>query len=160
MIDVSHNKELPAMRLTSRKQEILSYFDPANSAWVTGEIGAPPFDVSCITWLLYRPHASKERHYLESTRRTLEAMVRDGLLERSTSYEQRVNRKYASSKDGVRCRVSRYGLPGQCAVTRDDLGMEGAIDGECIRLPEQSGFDCIAVGLLHDISASDRKAAV
>lgn len=148
------------MRLTSRKKEILSYFDPANRDWVTSEIGAPPFDVSCITWLLYRPHASGNRHNLESTRRTLETMVKDGLLEKSTSYEQRVNRKYASSKDGVWCKVSRYGLPGQCAVTRDDLGMEGAIDGECVRLPEQSGFDCIAVGLLHDISAPDRKAVV
>lgn len=26
------------MRLTSRKKEILSYFDPDNRAWVTGEI--------------------------------------------------------------------------------------------------------------------------
>ncbi|WP_226312354.1 hypothetical protein [Salmonella enterica] len=148
------------MRLTSRKKEILSYFDPDNREWVTGEIGAPPFDVSCITWLLYRPYASGDRYYLESTRRTLEAMVKDGLLEKSTSYEQRQNRKYASSNDGVRCKVSRYGLPGQCVVTRDDLGVDGAIDGECVRLPEQSGFDCITVGLLHDISAPDRKVAV
>lgn len=140
------------MRLTSRKKEILSYFETGNRDWVTGEIGAPPFDVSGITWLLYRPHASKELHY--------EAMVRDGLLEKSTSYEQRQNRKYASSNDGVRCKVSRYGLPGQCTVTRDDLGVNGAIDGECVRLPEQSGFDCIAAGRLHDISAPDRKATI
>lgn len=33
------------MRLTSRKKEILSYFEPDNREWVTGEIGAPPFDV-------------------------------------------------------------------------------------------------------------------
>lgn len=148
------------MRLTSRKKEILSYFEPANRDWVTSEIGAPPFDVSCITWLLYRPYTSGKRHYLESTRRTLESMVKDGLLEKSTSYEQRVNRKYASSKDGVRCKVSRYGLPGQCDVTRDDLGMEGAIDGECVRLPEQSGFECVAMGLLHEISVPGRKATI
>lgn len=39
------------MRLTSRKKEILSYFEPVNRDWVTSEIGAPPFDVSCVTWL-------------------------------------------------------------------------------------------------------------
>ncbi|SWG80411.1 Uncharacterised protein [Klebsiella pneumoniae] len=33
------------MRMTSRKKEILSYFEPDNLEWVTGEIGAPPFDV-------------------------------------------------------------------------------------------------------------------
>ncbi|WP_254877976.1 hypothetical protein [Salmonella enterica] len=148
------------MRLTSRKKEILSYFEPVNRDWVTAEIGTPPFDVSCVTWLLYRPHASKERHYLESTRRTLEAMVRDGLLEKSTSYEQRHNRKYGSSEDGVRCKVSRYGLPGQCAVTRDDLGVDGAIDGECVRLPDQSVFKCAALGLSHEINEQGRKAAL
>lgn len=115
------------MRLTCRKKEILSHFDPANRDWVTNKIGPPPFDVSCITWLLY---ISGNRHNLESTRRTLEARVKDGLLEKSTSYEQRHNRKYASSKDGVRCKVSRYGLPGQCVVTRDYLGVDGAFGGE------------------------------
>ncbi|HFW4266038.1 TPA: hypothetical protein ACIBOF_004142 [Salmonella enterica subsp. diarizonae serovar 61:r:-] len=144
------------MRLTSRKKEILSYFDPANRAWVTGEIGAPPFDVSGVAYLLNGTESFDKRYQTESTRRTLEAMVKDGLLEKSTSYEQRVNRKYASSKDGVRCKVSRYGLPGQCVVTRDDLGVDGAIDGECVRLPEQSGFDCVSVGLLHEISAQDK----
>ncbi len=29
------------MRMTSRKKEILSYFEPDNLEWVTGEIGAP-----------------------------------------------------------------------------------------------------------------------
>lgn len=148
------------MRLTSRKKEILSYFDPANRDWVTGEIGAPPFDVFGVAWLINGLESHDKRHCLESTRRTLETMVKDGLLEKSTSYEQRQNRKYASSNDGVRCKVSRYGLPGQCVVTRDDLGVDGAIDGECVRLPEQSGFDCITVGLLHDISAPDRKVTV
>ncbi|EAU9427536.1 hypothetical protein EOI87_28570 [Salmonella enterica] len=87
-------------------------------------------------------------------------MVRDGLLEKSTSYEQRHNRKYGSSEDGVRCKVSRYGLPGQCAVTRDDLGVDGAIDGECVRLPDQSVFKCAALGLSHEINEQGRKAAL
>ncbi|CRG51052.1 Uncharacterised protein [Yersinia wautersii] len=28
------------MRMTSRKKEILSYYEPGNLEWVTGEIGA------------------------------------------------------------------------------------------------------------------------
>lgn len=36
------------MRLTSRKKEILSYFEPDNREWVTGETGAPPFDESGV----------------------------------------------------------------------------------------------------------------
>lgn len=36
------------MRLTSRKKEILSYFEPANRERITAEIGAPPFDVSVV----------------------------------------------------------------------------------------------------------------
>ncbi|AXC67710.1 hypothetical protein DOE63_20710 [Salmonella enterica subsp. diarizonae serovar 59:z10:-] len=125
------------MRLTSRKKEILSYFDPDNREWVTGEIGAPPFDVSGVAWLIYGLESHDKRHCLESTRRTLEAMVKDGLLEKSTSYEQRQNRKYASNDYGVWCKASRYGLPGQCAVVRDSDGKNGAIDGEYVRLSEQ-----------------------
>ncbi|MDJ6538709.1 hypothetical protein LEC33_01065 [Salmonella enterica] len=115
------------MRLTSRKKEILSYFEPDNRDWVTSEVGAPPFDVSGITWLLCRPHVYKERHHLESTRRTLEAMVRDGLLEKFTSYEQRQNRKYASSKDGVWCNVSRYDLPVKLVAACDDERKKAAL---------------------------------
>jgi hypothetical protein len=33
------------MRMTSRKKEILSYFEPDNLEWVTGEIGAA---VRCV----------------------------------------------------------------------------------------------------------------
>ena len=40
------------MRMTSRKKEILSYFEPDSLDWVTGEIGAPPFDVSGVAYLL------------------------------------------------------------------------------------------------------------
>ncbi|EJA7720485.1 TPA: hypothetical protein G8M64_004944 [Salmonella enterica] len=131
------------MRLTSRKKEILSYFDPDNRAWVTGEIGAPPFDVSGVAWLIHGLESHDERHCLESTRRTLEAMVKDGLLEKSASYERRQNRKQSGNGDdyGVWCYVSRYGLPGQCTVMRDDgEGRNGiAINGECVRLSEAEG---------------------
>ncbi|EAS6349110.1 hypothetical protein EAP62_10910 [Salmonella enterica] len=124
------------MRLTSRKKEILSYFAPVNRDWVTSEIGAPPFDVIGVAWLLHGPDSHDKRHCLESTRRTLEAMVRDGLLEKSTSYE---NTTQSGDGAGVWCNVSRYGLPDQCAVIRDSDGKKGAIDGECVRLHEQPG---------------------
>lgn len=115
------------MRLTSRKKEILSYFEPDNRDWVTSEVGAPPFDVSGITWLLYRPHAYKERHHLESTRRTLEAMVRDGLLEKFTSYECRQNRKHAGSNGGVWCNASRYDLPVKLVAACGDERKKAAL---------------------------------
>lgn len=118
------------MRLTSRKKKILSYFDPDNRDWVTGEIGAPPFDVSGVAWLINGLESHDKRHCLESTRRTLEAMVKDGLLEKSTSYEQRQNVTQSGDGAGVWCNVSRYGLPGQCVVTRDYLGVDGAFGGE------------------------------
>lgn len=148
------------MRLTSRKKEILSYFAPVNRDWVTSEIGAPPFDVSGVAWLLHGLDSHDKRHCLESTRRTLEAMVRDGVLEKSTSYERRQDTTQSGDGAGVWCNVSRYGLPGQCAVTRDDLGVDGAIDGECLRLPDQSAFECAAMGLSHEINAQSRKAAL
>lgn len=62
------------MRLTSRKKTILSYFEPDNLDWVTVEIGAPPLDVSGVAYLLYGTGINDKRHWLESTRRTLEAM--------------------------------------------------------------------------------------
>lgn len=47
------------MRLTSHKKEILSYFEPDNRSWVTGETGAPPF-VPVLEGVFYvlivRPH--------------------------------------------------------------------------------------------------------
>ena len=67
------------MRMTSRKKEILSYFEPDNLEWVTGEIGAPPFDVSGVAYLLHGMVSFDKRHQLESTRRTLESMVAGGL---------------------------------------------------------------------------------
>ncbi|EAS0613671.1 hypothetical protein INA60_002671 [Salmonella enterica] len=125
------------MRLTSRKKEILSYFDPDNRDWVTGEIGAPPLDVSGVAYLLHGTESFKKRHQLESTRRTLEAMVKDGLLEKIISYERRQDTTQSGDGAGVWCNVSRYGLPGLCAVVRDSDGKNDAIDGECVRLSEQ-----------------------
>jgi len=81
------------MRMTSRKKEILSYFEPDNLEWVTGEIGAPPFDVSGVAYLLHGMVSFDKRHQLESTRRTLESMVAGGLLERVTVYESRQIRR-------------------------------------------------------------------
>ncbi|HCL5309955.1 TPA: hypothetical protein N2G38_002235 [Salmonella enterica] len=117
------------MRLTNNKKTILSYFEPDNREWVTLETGAPPFDVSGVTFLLYGSYHN--RHNLESTRRTLEAMVKDGLLERTRIRETR-----DTLHGETTATVIRYGLPGQCAVARDDEGKEGAINGEYVRLSE------------------------
>ncbi|EFU4763451.1 hypothetical protein HT886_003733 [Salmonella enterica] len=117
-------------------KEILSYFEQNNNEWVTGEIGAPPFDVIGLAWLIYGLESHDKRHCLESTRRTLEAMVKDGLLENSTIYEQRQNREFASNDDGIWFKASRYSLPGQCTVIRDSYGENSAIDGECVQLPQ------------------------
>ncbi|WP_313382513.1 hypothetical protein [Pantoea sp.] len=122
------------MRMTSRKKEILSYFEPDALGWVTGEIGAPPFDVSGVAYLLYGMDSLNKPHCLESARRTLDAMARDGLLEKVISYEQRQNKTQSGSGGGVWCHCSRYGLPGLSQVTRDDGGKADAIDGECVRV--------------------------
>lgn len=122
------------MRMTNRKKEILSYFEPEHLKWVTGEVGAPPLDVSGVTYLLHGMESFDKRHQLESTRRTLEAMVSDGLLEKITSYEQRQDTTQTGNGKGVWCNCSRYGLPGQCAVVRDSVGADNAIDGECARV--------------------------
>lgn len=118
------------MRLTSRKKTILSYFEPDNLEWVTGEIGAPPFDVSGVTYLLHGMGSFGQRHQLESTRRTLESMVAGGLLERVTVYEKCQVRRGGETN----ATVVRYGLPGQCAVVRDTGGADNAIPGECVRV--------------------------
>lgn len=74
------------MRMTSRKKEILSYFEPDNLEWVSGEIGAPPLDVSGVAYLPHGIASFDKHHQLESTRRTLESMVAGGLLERVMVY--------------------------------------------------------------------------
>ncbi|CAK9884243.1 MAG: hypothetical protein XXXJIFNMEKO3_00625 [Candidatus Erwinia impunctatus] len=122
------------MRLTARKKEILTYFEPNNQERVTGEIGTPPFDVSGVTYLLHGMESFDKRHQLESTRRTLEAMVKDGLLEKVISYEQRQNTTQSGEGAGVWCTCSRYGLPGSCVITKDTGGKKDAIDGEAVRI--------------------------
>ncbi len=127
---LSYNKNSPAMRLTSRKKTILSYFEPDNRGWVTGEIGAPPLDVSGVAYLLYGTGINDNRHWLESTRRTLEAMVKDGQLEK---YRSRESRSITLGGETT-ATVIRYGLPGTVLVVRDTEGADGAVDGEFIRL--------------------------
>ncbi|EEP9809154.1 hypothetical protein PP836_004710 [Salmonella enterica] len=118
------------MRLTSRKKEILSYYRE-HLDYATRQISAPPFDVSGVAYLLDGGQGGDgaTKYQLESTRRTLEAMVRDGLLERVSVKEVR---------DGLYCdttaTVIRYGLPGTGAVLRDEDGEDNAIDGECVRI--------------------------
>lgn len=122
------------MRMTSRKKEILSYFEPDNLEWVTGEIGPPPFDVSGVAYLLHGITSHDNRHQIESTRRTLEAMTKDGLLEKVISYEQRQDTTQSGGGAGVWCNCSRYGLPGFCNLRRDDGGRREAIEGEAVRV--------------------------
>lgn len=123
------------MRMTAHKKEILSYFEPDNLEWVTGEIGSPPFDVSGIAYLLYGLDSFEQRYQLESTRRTLEAMVKQGLLEKVTSFEQRQDRNQSGEGKGVWCNCSRYGLPGTTGgVVRDTGGKGEAIEGESVRI--------------------------
>lgn len=57
-----YDKESPTMRLTSRKNIILSYFEPDNREWVTGEIGVPPLDVSGVAYLLYGAGINNHRY--------------------------------------------------------------------------------------------------
>lgn len=122
------------MRMTSRKKEILSFFEPDHREWVTGEIGSPLFDVSGVAYLLSGMDSFKSRHPLESARRTLEAMVNDGLLEKIISYEQRQDSTQSGAGKGVWCNCSRYGLIGQCLVMRDRDGSDNYIEGEFDRV--------------------------
>lgn len=122
------------MRMTAHKKEILSYFEPDKLEWVTSEIGAPPFDVSGVAYLVQGLDSFNSRHHLESTRRTLEAMVRDGLLEKITSYEQRQDTTQSGDGKGVWCNCSRYGLAGTVTVVRDTGGKHEAIEGEAVRI--------------------------
>ncbi|HHQ2474916.1 TPA: hypothetical protein ACSPJ5_004421 [Klebsiella pneumoniae] len=118
------------MRMTDRKKTILSYFEPDNREWVTSEVGAPPLDVSGVTYLLHGMGSFGQRYKLESTRRTLESMVAGGQLERVTVYEKRQVRRGGETN----ATVARYGLPGQCAVVRDTGGADNAIPGEFVRV--------------------------
>lgn len=122
------------MRMTAHKKEILTYFEPDNLKWVTGEIGAPPLDVSGVAYLLHGMTSFDKRHQLESTRRTLEAMVRDGLLEKVVSYEHRQDTMQSGDGKGVWCNCSRYGLPGSTVLLPDTGGKREAIEGESVRV--------------------------
>lgn len=115
MTALSHIKESPTMRLTNRKQEILSYFEPDKRDWVTDEIGAPPLVVSGVAYLMYGTGLKDNRHCLESTRRTLEAMLKDGLLER---YRSREARSIVLGGE-TSATIVRYGLPGTVSVVRN-----------------------------------------
>lgn len=121
------------MRMTSRKKEIMELFKPDNLEWVTGEIGAPPFDVSGVAYMLKGMDSFNKKSILESTRRTLDSMVKDGLLEKISSYERRQNKHQGSSSSpGVRCVVSRYGLRGKCRLMKYENDGEDFIEGECV----------------------------
>ncbi|MEQ5208985.1 hypothetical protein [Proteus sp. fly-1067] len=121
------------MRMTSRKKEIMELFNPNNLEWVTGEIGAPPFDVSGVAYMLKGMGSFDKKSILESTRRTLDSMVKDGLLEKASSYERRQNKHQGSSSSpGVRCVISRYGLCGKCRLVKCEDDGENFIEGECM----------------------------
>ncbi|EPL4466882.1 hypothetical protein MC862_003053 [Proteus mirabilis] len=123
------------MRMTSRKKEIMELFKPDNLEWVTGEIGAPPFDVSGVAYMLKGMDSFNKKSIIESTRRTLDSMVKDGLLERISSYERRPNKHQGSSSSpGVRCVVSRYSLCGKCRLVKNENDGEDFIKGEYARI--------------------------
>ncbi|HDU8438013.1 TPA: hypothetical protein RG048_002142 [Proteus mirabilis] len=123
------------MRMTSRKKEIMELFKPDNLEWVTGEIGALPFDVSGVAYMLKGMDSFNKKSILESTRRTLDSMVKDGLLEKISSYERRQNKHQGSSSSpGVRCVVSRYGLRGKCRLMKYENNGEDFIEGECAQV--------------------------
>ncbi len=123
------------MRMTSRKKEIMELFKPDNLEWVTDEIGAPPFDVSGVAYMLKGMDSFNKKSILESTRRTLDSMVKDGLLEKISSYERRQNKHQGSSSSpGVRCVVSRYGLRGKCRLMKYENNGEDFIEGECAQV--------------------------
>ena len=96
------------MRMTRHKKQILELYKPEYREWVRVEAGDPPFDVRGVTVLLY---GDTQRHHIEATRRTLNAMVRDGLLERVKVREPRFDVRIGDN--GAHCTVIRYGLARQ-----------------------------------------------
>ncbi|MEX6312835.1 hypothetical protein AB6G19_02755 [Providencia manganoxydans] len=123
------------MRMTKRKKEIMNLFAADNLEWVTSEIGTPPFDVAGVAYILNGMDSFNKKSIVESARRTLDSMVSDGLLEKVSSYERRQNRTQGSGDSpGVRCVVSRYGLPGQCRLIKHEDNGDYYIDGEFIRI--------------------------
>lgn len=100
------------MRLTKHKREILDVFRDAESGLLKSEIGMPPLDVRGISYMLHGMNGSKKSK-LENVRRTLDAMVADGLLDKAKLYDRRQNRMQGwSDAPGVVCLVSMYSLKG------------------------------------------------
>ena len=127
MTALSHIKEPPTMRLTNRKQEILSYFEPDKRDLVTDEIGTPPLDVSGVAYLLHGTGINNNQYWLESTMRTLEAIVKDELLERYRSLETR-----SIVLGGVMtatATVVRYGLADNVSVVRNAEAPDDSVSG-------------------------------
>lgn len=123
------------MRMTKRKKDIMNLFAADNLEWVTSEIGSPPFDVAGVAYILNSVDSFDKKSIVESARRTLDSMVSDGLLEKVSSYERRQNRMQGSGDSpGVRCIVSRYGLPGQCRLVKFEDDGDDAIDGDFVRI--------------------------
>lgn len=80
-----------------------------------------------------------KKSILESTRRTLDSMVKDGLLEKVSSYERRQNKHQGSSRSpGVRCVVSRYGLCGKCRLVKYENDREDFIAGEFAKVSKSA----------------------
>lgn len=91
------------------------------------EIGAPPLDVSGVAYLLHGTGINNNQHWLESTGRTLEAMVKDGLLERYRSREAR-----SIILGGVMtatATVVRYGLVDNVSVVRNAEVPDDSVSG-------------------------------
>ncbi len=99
------------MRMTLRKKEILSYFAYEQRAWISRVAGAPPLDATEIAYLLCGAHRENSRHWLESVRRTLKVMVKEGLLE-----EIRVKELRQTVPGTTTSSVVRYGLPGETVM--------------------------------------------
>lgn len=110
----------------------MELFKPDNLEWVTGEIGAPPFDVSGVAYML-KGMDSFNKKVFESTRRTLDSMVKDGLLEKYPAMKTTKQTQGSSSSPGVRCVVSQYGLRGKCRLMKCNNG-EDFIEGECAQV--------------------------
>ncbi|EMC9358187.1 hypothetical protein VRP43_000722 [Proteus mirabilis] len=118
------------MRMTKRKKEIMNLFEADNLEWVTSEIGAPPFDVAGVAYILNGMDSFDKKSIVESARRTLDSMVSDELLEKVSSYERRQNRTQGSGDSpGVNCIVSRYGLPEHCRLVKYEDDGRDFIDG-------------------------------
>ncbi|EOY8362082.1 hypothetical protein AIT68_003621 [Salmonella enterica subsp. salamae] len=103
------------MRKTKRKEAILAMYaprtlSPREEIRLLMVAGKPPFDVACIASFLYGEGTARKNPTLyRSLRRTLEAMVKAGQLERVKAPEKRFFGLLTSH-------IVRYALPGTCAV--------------------------------------------